>query len=236
MRNMTPQILQTPDITGGTFHIITLALLASGVLFLGATFWVQPKWKLPLALIGLVALIAGGNYLHMRDIWVASQQTPVIYRYVDWMLTIPIQTIVMYLFMSTVAAATTGLFWRLVVVSVVMMIASYLGAAGFMNATLGFLIWMAGWLYILGEVYFGRLGEINATKASEDLRLSYFWLRLIITIGWALYPLCYFIEYFAGGANLAGLNAAYNLADFLNKITFGLIVLHAAMRDGATAR
>ena len=56
-------------------------------------------------------------------------------------------------------------------------------------------------------------------------------LRLIATIGWAVYPLGYFMEYLGGGVDPASLNVIYNLADFLNKITFGLIIHRAAVRD-----
>ena len=58
-------------------------------------------------------------------------------------------------------------------------------------------------------------------------------LRLIATIGWAIYPLGYFMEYVGGGVDPLSLNVIYNLADFLNKIAFGLIVYRAAVRDSA---
>jgi bacteriorhodopsin len=74
-----------------------------------------------------------------------------------------------------------------------------MGDVGFMNATLGFLIGIAAWLYILGEIFFGKLGEINAKSGDEATQTGFFWLRLIVTVGWAVYPLCNFIASFAGG-------------------------------------
>ena len=108
--------------------------------------------------------------------------------------------------------------------------------ARFMNPTLGFLIGIAAWLYILGEVFFGRLGDINAKSGDEVTQTAFFWLRLIVTIGWAVYPLCNFIASFAGGVDEGKLSIVYNLADFVNQIAFGLIILTAAVRHSATVR
>jgi bacteriorhodopsin len=129
-----------------------------------------------------------------------------------------------------------GLFWRLLVVSAVMVLARYMGEVEFLNATLAFLIALALWLYILGEVFFGRLSEINARHSSEVVQLGFFWLRLIVSVGWAVYPLCYFIASFAGGVGEGPLSIVYNLADIVNEMLFGLIVLTVAMRESSSTR
>jgi bacteriorhodopsin len=56
-------------------------------------------------------------------------------------------------------------------------------------------------------------------------------LRLIITIGWAIYPLGYFIHNLGGGIDVNSLNIIYNLSDFLNKVIFGFVIYRAAMND-----
>ena len=81
------------------------------------------------------------------------------------------------------------------------MLARYMGEAQLIYPTLGFLIGLVLWLYVLGEVFFGRLSEINAKSASEPVQLGFFWLRLIVTIGWALYPLAYLVVRLGSGAD-----------------------------------
>ena len=117
-----------------------------------------------------------------------------------------------------------------------MVLARYLGESNLMYPTLGFLIGLVAWLYVLGEVFFGRMGELSAKSANFSVHRSYFWLRLIVTIGWAVYPLSYFIVGFAGGVAENKLNIVYNLADLVNQIAFGLAILTAAMKDRGSNR
>ena len=117
-----------------------------------------------------------------------------------------------------------------------MVLARYMGETDLLYPTLGFLIGLILWLYVLGELYFGRMAEINAQSASDPVRLGFFWLRLIVTIGWALYPLSYLIVRLGNGADVAKLMVIYNLADLVNQIAFVLAVLATAMNDSAHSR
>jgi bacteriorhodopsin len=233
---MEVKLLQSTDITGGTFTLSLIGMIGTAVLLFLGTGWVSRKWKLPVALAGIVALLASAYYWQAREVWLAAGQMPVIYRYIDWLITVPVQVLALYFFIATVARPPVGLFWRLLVVAIVMILARYMGEVDFMHPTLGFLIGIVGWLYILGEVYFGKLGEINSKSASETVQIGFFWLRLVVTVGWAVYPLCYFIASFAGGVDEGTLSIVYNLADFINQILFGLIILYAGVRESASAR
>ena len=84
------------------------------------------------------------------------------------------------------------------------MLVRYLGEAGFTHAALSFLIGIVGWLYILGECFFGQMNEIVAAARMKFVQRGYFWLRLIVTIGWAIYPLSNFIASFGGGVDGSG--------------------------------
>jgi bacteriorhodopsin len=233
---MDVKLLQSTDVTGGSFTLALVGMLGTAIfLFLG-TGWVARKWKVPVALAGVMAFLAAAYYLQVREVWLATSHVPVIYRYVDWLITVPIQVVTLYFFIATVARPPVGLFWRLFVVAIVMILARYMGEVNFIYPTLGFLIGIVGWLYILGEVYFGKLGDINAKAGGEAVQTGFFWLRLIVTVGWAIYPLCYFIGSFAGGVDEGTLSIVYNLADFVNQILFGLIVLYTAMRESASVR
>ena len=233
---MNTKLLQATDIASGTFSLLLVATLAATVLLLLGTVWVARKWKLPVALAAMVTLVSALHYFEAGQIWQASGQMPPIYRYIAWFVSMPLQVLALYFFIGAMASLSTWLFWRLLVVSVVMVLARYLGETNLMYPTLGFLIGLVAWLYILGEVFFGRMGEVSAKSASLGVHRGYFWLRLIVTVGWAVYPLCYFISGFAGGVAENKLNIVYNLADLVNQIAFGLTILTAAMKDSGSNR
>ena len=86
---------------------------------------------------------------------------------------------------------------------------------------------MAGWIYILYEIFAGEASKINASEGTNASKTAFSGLKWIVTIGWAIYPLGYVWGY-AGGGDAAALNIIYNLADFINKIAFGVVIWVAA--------
>ncbi|CAN5201893.1 bacteriorhodopsin-like [soil metagenome] len=233
---MSPASIQAADVASGSFLLLLAAMAAATVLLIMGGAWVSPRWKLPVALASLVTLVATIHYVIATPIWLVSQQMPVVYRYVDWLVTVPIQVLCLYFFIRTVGPVPVGLFWRLLVASIAMVLARYMGEAGLMYPTLGFLIGLVLWLYVLGEVFFGRMSEVSAQGASDSVKTGYFWLRLIVTVGWALYPLCYLVVNLGSGADVAGLMVIYNLADLINQIAFVLAILATAVKDSAHSR
>jgi bacteriorhodopsin len=209
-------------------------MLAATVLLLAGTGWVARKWKLAVGLSGITALASAAHYWLALDVWLATGQMTVIHRYVGWFLTVPLQVVTVYFFVRAFAMLPLGLFWRLLVAAVLMVLARFMGEAGFVHATLGFLLALAFWLYILGEAFFGRMSERTAKEGSASAQRGYFWIRLILTIGWAVYPLCYFIAAFSGGVEVRHLIVTYNLADFVNQIAFFLAILTVAMNASPT--
>jgi bacteriorhodopsin len=153
-----------------------------------------------------------------------------------WLATMPMQIMVMYFFVNTMAGLSTWLFWRLLVASVAMVVARYLGETNLIYPGLGFLIGLACWLYVLGEIFFGRMSDVSAKSNNFSVHRGYFWMRLIVSIGWGLYPLTYFIVAFSGGAGEGKLSIVYNLADLVNQVAFCLTVLSASVRDSGTSR
>ena len=114
-----------------------------------------------------------------------------------------------------------------------MLVGGYLGEAGFINAMLGFIIGMAGWVYILYEIFSGEAGKVAAKSGNKALVTAFGALRMIVTVGWAIYPLGYIFGYLTGGIDANALNVIYNLADFVNKIAFGLIIWSCAVSNSA---
>ena len=95
--------------------------------------------------------------------------TPTVYRYIDWLITVPLQLVEFYLILSAVRKVDSGIFWRILIGSLVMLVGGYLGEAGFINAMLGFIIGMAGWIYILYEIFSGEAGKAVSKSGNKAL-------------------------------------------------------------------
>jgi len=63
--------------------------------------------------------------------------------------------------------------------------------------------------------------------------IPYNLMKKIVAIGWAIYPLGYIFAFFSGGVDLDSLNIIYNIADFVNKIAFALVIWVAAIQNTA---
>ena len=243
--SITPAIAQAAnldgkDFVGISFWLISIALVASTAFFFLETQRVEAKWKTSLVVSGLVTLVAAVHYFYMRDVWVETQSTPTVYRYIDWLITVPLLMIEFYLVLRAITNVSGGVFWRLTIGTLVMLIGGYLGEAGAegysygIDPMLGFVIGMVGWAYILYEIFAGEAGKVAAEKASASVQSAYSTMRWIVTIGWAIYPLGYFFGYLVGGNpadSMASLNIIYNLADVLNKIAFGVIIWNVAVTE-----
>lgn len=227
--------LQTTDTVGISFWLISMAMVAAAVFFFIERDRVASKWKTSLTVCGLIQLIAAVHYFYMRGVWVETGETPTVYRYIDWLLTVPLQMIEFYLILAAITVVAAGVFWRLLIGTLVMLIAGFMGEAGLADATICFVIGLAGWGYILYEVFSGEAGQINAASANESCQSAYNGMKLIVSVGWAIYPLGYFLGYLNGAVSADSLNLVYNLADLVNKIGFGMFIWAAAVADSAEA-
>ena len=218
-------MLDMTDLVGVTFWIISAAMVASTYFFTVERDRAEGKWKTSLTVAALVTGIAAIHYFYMRGVWIDTQQSPIVFRYVDWLLTVPLHIVEFYLILAAIAVVRAALFWKLMIASLVMLIFGFLGEAGLMNYWVGFIIGMAGWLYIIYEIFAGEASQISAAQGTEASKTAFNALRLIVTIGWAIYPIGYIVEPSMGAG---ALNVVYNLADFVNKIAFGVVIWVAA--------
>jgi bacteriorhodopsin len=226
--------LKQDDFVGISFWIISMALVAATVFFFLERDRVSAKWKTSLTVSGLVTLIAAVHYFYMRDVWVATGATPTVFRYIDWLITVPLLMIEFYLILAAITKVSVWIFWRLMIGTLVMLIGGYLGEAGYMSVWPAFIIGMAGWAYILYEIFLGEAGKISAANAPPAVKSAFNTMRWIVTVGWAIYPLGYFFGYLTGANpadSASALNIIYNFADFLNKIAFGLIIWAVAVNQ-----
>ena len=224
--------LDPSDFVGMSFWIISAAMVAATFFF-----WVERdravgKWKTSLTVAAMVTGIAAIHYFYMRGVWIDTGDSPTVFRYVDWLLTVPLQIVEFYLILAAIAVVAVSVFWRLLVASIAMLVGGYLGEVGTIGYWAGFVIGMAGWIYIIYEVFAGEASQISASKGTAASKKAFNALRLIVTVGWAIYPIGYILG--AGGEGAANLNLVYNLADFVNKIAFG-VVIWAAATSGSKA-
>ena len=223
--------LASGDTVGMSFWLISMALVAATAFFFVERDRVAGKWKTSLTVSGLVTLIAAVHYFYMRDVWVATGESPTAFRYIDWLLTVPLLMVEFYLILSAVAKVPAGVFWRLLLGSIAMLGFGYAGETGMMDAQLAFWPSMAAWGFIIWEIFKGEASRINAGLANPHVQKAYKTMTLLVTVGWAIYPLGYFVGYFTNGADAGTMNIIYNVADFWNKIAFGIVIWAAAVAD-----
>ena len=223
--------LQSGDYVGMSFWLISMALVAATAFFFLERDRVAGKWKTSLTVSGLVTLIAAVHYFYMRDVWVASGTSPTEFRYIDWLLTVPLLMVEFYLIMSAVGKVPGRVFWNLLIGTTIMLLFGYAGETGMMGVETAFVLSMAAWIYVIWYIIKGEASQVNASLANANVQKAYKTMTLLVTVGWAIYPLGYFLGYLGGGADAGTMNIIYNLADFWNKIGFGIVIWSAAVAD-----
>jgi len=147
--------LSANDPVGMSFWLISMAMVAATAFFFLERDRVSGKWKTSLTVAGLVTLIAAVHYFYMRDVWVSTGETPTVYRYIDWLLTVPLLIIEFYLILSAITKVPVGVFWRLLAGSLVMLFAGFVGEVNPAYNVSGFWIGMLGWAWIIWEIFKG---------------------------------------------------------------------------------
>ena len=154
--------LAQDDFVGISFWLATAIMLASTVFFLAERDSVRGKWKTSLTVAALVTGVAFWHYLYMRGVWITTGDSPTVYRYIDWLITVPLQIVEFYLILAAVTSVSASLFWKLLVGSLVMLIGGYMGEAGYMAKMPAFVIGMVGWAYIIYLIFAGEAANVNA--------------------------------------------------------------------------
>ena len=237
---LSTSILAPDDWVGMSFWLACAIMLAAAVFFFVERSDVKGKWRTSLTVAGLVNGIAFWHYLYMREAHMLAkyggpehaEATTTVFRYIDWLVTVPLQIVEFYLILAAVVVVPLMLFWRLLGASLVMLIFGFLGEAkieGF-DPMLMFIVGMAAWIYIIYEVFAGEASKLAVSSANQGAQFAFNSLRLILTIGWAIYPIGYYLGMGETGSSDAA-NVIYNLADLVNKAAFGLVIWAGAKMD-----
>ena len=225
--------IATDDYVGFTFFVGCMAMMAASAFFFLSMNDFDKKWKTSILVSGLITFIAAVHYWYMRDYWAGVGESPTFFRYVDWVLTVPLMCVEFYLILR-VAGAKKSLMWKLILASVIMLVTGYFGEAVYTTGNgpaLWGLISGLAYFYIVYEIWLGSAKKL-AEQAGGAVLKAHKTLCWFVLVGWAIYP----IGYMAGTTGwydglFEGLNmdVIYNIGDAINKIGFGLVVYGAAV-------
>ena len=239
LQPMLLAMLKPGDYVGFTFFIGSMAMMAASVFFFFEMRNVEGKWRTSLLVSGLITFIAAVHYYYMRDFWAENQISPTEFRYIDWILTVPLMCVEFYLILKAFGAKV-GLLWKMIGYSLLMLVAGYLGETVFRDQSpLWGFISTIGYVGILYEVWMGSAKKLAAGSNNPTLQKAFKALAWFVLAGWAIYPIGYMtIE---GSGWLSGVLAAesmdiiYNIGDAINKIGFGLVIYSLAVNSKQVA-
>jgi len=228
--------LDPTDYVGFTFFVGCMAMMAAAAFFFLSLNQFDKKWRTSVLVSGLITFIAAVHYFYMRDYWAAHAESPTFFRYVDWILTVPLMCVEFFLILK-VAGAKPALLWKMIVFSVIMLVTGYFGEAVYKDqaAFWGF-ISGAAYFYIVYEIWLGSAKKL-AVAAGGDVLKAHKILCWFVLVGWAIYPIGYMMGttgWYSSFMPEGNIDVAYNIADAINKIGFGLVIYSLAVKKSAS--
>ncbi len=239
------------SITLGQFSLVynafsfTLATMGAATLFLWLSrSQVAPAYKTAVTISGLVCAIACYHYFRIFESWNAAYgvadgvvtATNVAfndaYRYVDWLLTVPLLLIELVLVMRLSQAETMSKSLRLGFAAALMIVLGYPGEIAADNGTRA--LWgtlsTIPFLYIVYELFSGLGASIE--RQPESVRNLVKQARLLTFAAWGFYPIVYMIPFtgLGGGAVTTWIQIGYTIADIIAKAGVGILVYIIAVR------
>ena len=220
-----------------TFFVGTMAMMAAAVFFFFEMSNVDKKWRTSILVSGLITFIAAVHYYYMRGYNLETGESPVFFRYVDWILTVPLMCVEFYL-ITKKAGGKIGLLWKLILASIVMLVTGYIGEAIYGKETQSW-IWglLSGiaYFYIVYLVWFGEVANL-ARNAGPAVQKAVNTLGWFVLVGWAIYPIGYIAGTEGGLFGMKmfqslSMDVVYNIGDAINKIGFGLVIYALAQSD-----
>jgi hypothetical protein len=218
------------DVTGSAFTAATFGCFATAALMSLGLTWVSERWRVPVALAAVAVGVSALSYMSADELWLSSGKLSIGPRFAAWFAVHPLLMAAAYFLANIAGPVPAGVFWRSTVAAFLMVLCRYLGDAHVFNPTLGVLLSIAFWLYILGEMYFGRMAGV-LRKAPRPMQVGYFWIRLIMTIGWAVVPILHFVDVVIGVGYGPVIATLYTIADLVNLIALALIYLAVAGKE-----
>jgi len=226
------------------FSFGLISMLACTVYTLVAQNRVLPKYKAALVMSSMVTFIAGYHYFRIFNSFEESSMKNAVtigtsqgsfneaYRYVDWILTVPLLLVEVVAVLGLAKAASSSLIQRLVPASALMIALGYPGEVSAENGTktLWGVLSTIPFLYIL-YVLFVELSK-SLDRQPEGVAATVGRLRLLLIATWGVYPISYLLPLLGQDIHDPSLfmwrQVGYTLADVLAKCVFGLTIFKIA--------
>jgi len=227
-----------------------IAAMGAATIFFWMQVWnVNKRYRSALMITGLVTAIATYHYFRIFNSWNDSfnvelgnttlgqdNTTYVVtlsgkpfndaYRYVDWILTVPLLLIELILVMGLPPAETAKMGWALGTASAVMVALGYPGEI--QTDPSGRWIWwglsMIPFLYVVSTLAIGlNAATEKMAPTAAALTRNARWLTII---SWCTYPGVYIIKMLgvSGVTATAGEQIGYSIADVVAKAAFGVLI------------
>lgn len=244
-----------PELSFGQFQLVynmlsfaIASMFGSFVFFVLARQQVAPRFRPALVMSSLVVGIAGYHYYRIFGSWdhayllEGGKYVPSgkpfndAYRYVDWLLTVPLLCAELVAVMQLRAEVRGSMMAKLVVAAAAMIGLGYPGEISDDNTTRA--VWgalstvpFAYILYVLW-VELSKAAELETEKVKVLLRNT----RLLLLGTWGFYPIAYLMPQLGigGAAAEVALQVGYSLADVAAKCGYG-IMIYAIARAKMTA-
>jgi bacteriorhodopsin len=232
------------DLVFNSFSFVVAAMGAAFLFFLLIRQRVAPAHRIAVTLTTIVVAIAFYHYWRIFDSWKSSFEFVdgsyvsvgagfnEGYRYVDWLLTVPLLLAELVLVLKLTKATTRSLLWRLITAALLMILLGYPGEIADADSTAR-TVWgvlsTIPFIYIL-YVLFVELGKSLGRQESGVSKLVD-GLRYVLLATWGFYPLAYIAPSVIDNEATAEVvrQVGYSLADVLAKPLFGLLVVAIAI-------
>ena len=232
------------ELVYNAFSFAIAVMGAATVFFFLGRSQVAPAYRTALTITGLVTLIAAYHYLRIFNSWEAAftvtggqiQATGIkfndAYRYVDWLLTVPLLLIELILVMHLPRRETVAKATKLGFLAALMVVLGYPGEMSSDGGTRWF--WwglaMIPFVIIVYDLFIGLQGSISSQPAAARGLISS--ARWITILSWCFYPVVFVFPMIGmtGGTATTAVQVGYTVADIVAKAAFGVLIFLIAAR------
>ena len=152
------------------------------------------------------------------------------YRYVDWLLTVPLLLVELVAVLALARKVQAQLLYKLVPAAALMIILGYVGELSSDNGVRGIwgLLSTLPFLYILYVLFLELTKSLDLQPAGVRRSLSN--LRWLLLLSWGVYPIAYLLPMLniSGADAWVGKQIGYSIADIIAKCAYALIIFHVA--------
>ncbi len=152
------------------------------------------------------------------------------YRYVDWLLTVPLLLVELIVVLALARSLQSQLLYRLVPAAILMIALGYPGEISDDNTVrvVFFVLSMVPFLYVLCVLFVQFSASLD--RQPEGVRASLSNLRWLLLISWTVYPIAYLLPMLdiSGADAWVGKQIGYSVADIVAKAAYALIIYKVA--------